>query len=207
MVNIKRLITLIIVVLIIVWVGFVFWQSLRKEKPKSEEEKIKDQILEAISSYKFSISEFETIEKIKTFEEKAILPLADLINDPKKETRYIAFIALSGLTNQLPEKRSEIISYLKTGLTDSDPTIRVQVAQLVLIWGEKDALPVLIEALDSKEIMVPSEPMTPLAFYAHLILTQHTEQDFGFDKTKWQNWWQENKDLLNWNKTTEKFES
>lgn len=172
-----------------------------------EDKEIEQKIDETVAGYNFTIPESETVDKIKALGEAAIPRLAVLIHAPETETRFIAFIALSGIAHDVEGTRSEIIPYLREGLFDPDMSIRTQVAQILLLFEERDGLPVLIEALDSDEMMIPSEPPMPLAHYANIILINYTDEDYGFDRAQWTGWWDENKNSLQWNGDREKFES
>lgn len=201
---------IIIAVLIIIVIILSLFSLPTDEKNQNlnimtPEEFMKADVLNLATNYNFSESELESVETIKAYGPDVIPLLADLIKDSHKETRYIAYIALSGLTNLYPDQRSDLISLLKNGLTDTDDTIKVQVAQLILVWGEKDAVPVLINALDNSNVMIPSEPQTTLNYYAHMILVQFTSVDFKYNKSQWQSWWNTNKDKLTWNQELEKF--
>lgn len=200
---------IIVIIGILLILGFLLlwfnYPTIKNLNFMSPEDQMKNDVQAIAGSYTFDMSELEKVEKIKSYGADVIPLLAEMIRDSRKETRYIAYIALSGLTNRLPDQRLELISYLKNGLTDSDDTIKVQVAQLLLVWGEKEAVPVLIEALDNDEIMVPSEPRTTLNYYAYLMLKDFTKADYQYNKQQWQNWWNKNQEKLTWDQEAEKF--
>lgn len=205
----KKLVIYGIIVLVAILLGILFvWFNFPKEEPViiDDVEIVKQKITNEIAKYDYTLkSEQEIIEQIKTLGQNNLEILAELTGSNDKATRYLVYIALSGLTNTLPEKRTELIAILKKGLADSDATIKVQVAQLVVYWGEKDGIQVLIDSLDKNEEMIPSEPPTTVNFYSHMILAGHTSVDFGYDKIKWQSWWDANQNKLNWDSQIEKF--
>ncbi|MBN2016089.1 HEAT repeat domain-containing protein [Candidatus Dojkabacteria bacterium] len=165
------------------------------------------EIKAAIAQYNFSRSELETVAKIKAFGEESIPVLTELIHAEEKKTRYIAYISLSGLTLQGVGDYTEMVTLLKDGLDDPDLSIRVQVAQLLFNFQEKEGIPVLIEALDSDEVMTPSSPPMKVSDYAYIILTNHIDQDFGVESEDWLAWWEGSGDDAKWDETNERFVS
>lgn len=126
--------------------------------------------------------------------------LASMSNQPDLRIKYQAILALALLAKK-SELRAQVLPVLKEKLADSTITIRAQAANILIYWGQKEGIPVMIEGLDSKyqnEYMT-SEPPLPLPEYSQLTLISHTEEDFGFDQVKWQVWWQENQEKLIWN--------
>ena len=209
----NQIIVASIATIVLIFVIFLIWANFPAEeapvnlnKGVDSKELVRQQIAAEIAKYDHSLnSEQQIVDQIKVLAKDNLDILEECTESTVKETRYLCYIAVSGLTNTLPEKRTELIAILKNGLTDSDATIKVQVAQLILVWGEKDAVTILIDALDKNEAMVPSEPPTTLNFYSHMVLAGHTSVDFGYDKAKWQSWWSINQNKVNWDSKTEKF--
>ncbi|MBD3360399.1 hypothetical protein GF366_01200 [Candidatus Peregrinibacteria bacterium] len=205
-----RFITFIILLIITVTIGIgAAWIRYSKEiRIPFISDPVQNSIDEAIEAYDFKTSDYsETVDAIKNLGEDAIPGLADMIENEDKKVRYISFISLSGLAYQIPEKKSEIIPLLNKGLQDTDPTIKVQTAQILSLFGEKAAVPVLIDALDSEEMMVPSEPIMLLREYAYFILRENTDQDYGYEKDKWFSWWEENKNTVEFDEENKKFKT
>jgi len=210
MAKTKLIILIFIAVMIIIAAILLIWQLTKDDDTVSLTSKTPAEIMEEklrkkISEHDLSNSDFELIEKIKTAEQQGISIVQKLINSKNKKDRYLGYVSISGLILQNPEKSDEFLPVLKKGLNDSDASIRVQTAQLLLNLGEKQGFPVLINELDSEKIMIPSEPIMTISDYSYLILIEYAEFDYGKDQQRWQNWWEENKDVLTWNEKNKKF--
>lgn len=210
------ILVVVILVLLIIVGGLAYYYLQPKPQqqeptptpiPTPEELTPLEKAEQTIADYDYNLAtEQQIVEELKAQGEDIIPILSDLITSPDKKQRYISYIALSGLTLQLPDKRAELIELLKNGLNDQDSTIKVQAAQLITVWGEKQGIDALIDSLGVDDDMIPSEPQMTVRDYAYFILVAHTTEDFGTNQEQWQAWWDENKDDLTWNATTEKFE-
>lgn len=208
----KWIILIVVVSAAILAAVFLIWWFTKEEKApepvitKTPEEIMKEEVVESIESYDFSKRDFELIEQIKTLENKEIPIVAELIQSKDKKQRYLGYVSFSGLILENPELKQNSLPALKKGLKDSDASIRVQVAQLLLNLKDKDGFPVLLNSLNSEEMMVPSEPVMTISDYSYLMLLEYTDVDYVKDMEKWQNWWQSNKNILAWDEENEKFD-
>jgi hypothetical protein len=133
----------------------------------------------------------------------AVPTLANMLNDSDASKRYAAVLGLSAIGHK--DTSINVLSDLKKALGDSDVNVRVTAAELVMSFGDKEGIPVLIAELENTAILKPSEPVMPINSYASLVLTRYTDQTFAVDKAKWQEWWLTNKDKLRWDKENGKF--
>jgi len=132
----------------------------------------------------------------------AVPTLANMLNDSDASKRYAAVLGLSAIGH---ETNTDVLDYLKKALGDSDVNVRVTAAELVMSFGDKEGIPVLIAELENTATLKPSEPVMPINSYASLVLTRYTDQTFAVDKAKWQEWWLANKDKLKFDKENGKF--
>lgn len=184
----------VIVLLVVLILNF-------KGCPKSEAQNKTEQ---AISG--FDGINIYTLDSNKIIEagKPAIPYLAKMLENESSSVRWAAVTGLAAIGHQL-NASNEVLPHLKKAMDDSDISVRVTAAELVMSFHDKDGIPVLISALDSEEQMKPSEPPMPVKSYCAEMLVLFTGQDYGTDKAAWQSWWDENKDNLNWNSENEKF--
>ena len=133
----------------------------------------------------------------------AVPTLANMLNDSNSSKRYAAIMGLSAIGHN--DTSVNVLSDLKKALGDSDVNVRVTAAELVMSFGDKEGIPVLIAELENTATLKPSEPVMPINSYASLVLTRYTDQTFAVDKAKWQEWWLANKDKLKFDKENGKF--
>jgi hypothetical protein len=211
MAKTKLIILIFIATMIIIAAILLIWRLTKDDDavslaPKTPAEIMEEQLRKKISEHDLSKPDFELIEKIKTAEQQGIFIVRELINSKNKKDRYLGYVSISGLILQNPQRKAELLPVLEKGLNDSDASIRVQTAQVLLNLGEKQGFPVLINELNSEKTMIPSEPIMTISDYSHLILVEYTGVDYEKDGQRWQNWWNEKKDVLIWNEKNKKFE-
>lgn len=143
------------------------------------------------------------LEKMVELGVEAIPYLAKKLDSADQSDRWAAVMSLSAIGRHLGVKE-KVLPDLLRALEDDDITVRVMAAELVVAFGEKDGIPVLIAALDSNEKLRPSEPPTPVTSKSLEVLKLYTTQTF-FERQEWQNWWDQNKDSLVWVNDEEKF--
>lgn len=119
------------------------------------------------------------------------------------DQRYAALLGLSAIGHN--DSSVDVLGYLKGALDDSDVNVRVTAAELVMSFGDKEGIPVLIAELDNEAILKPSEPVMPINSHCALLLERYTTQNFGIDKAQWESWWNTNKASLKFNKEDGKF--
>jgi hypothetical protein len=117
------------------------------------------------------------------------------------------FAALYALANTAAT--DEQLEGLRATLASASLSERVLAAEALLVRGEKQALPVLIEALGSDEDLAFSLPPRQAWEYARDLLLTYTEGDFGLTadesfaaasaaRPAWQAWWQANGGGIEW---------
>ena len=143
------------------------------------------------------------LDKLIALGKSAVPTLTNLLNSTNASTRYAAVLGLGAIGHN--DASANVLTSLKKVLTDSDINVKIASAELVMSFGDKEGIPVLIETLNSTEILKATEPAMPANSYSSLILTRYTDQIFAVDKAKWQEWWLANKDKLKWNKENEIF--
>lgn len=143
------------------------------------------------------------IDKLVALGKQAVPTLTNMLNSSTASTRYAAVLGLGAIGHN--DAGANVLTPLKKALTDSDINVKVASAELVMSFGSKDGIPVLIETLNSTEILKATEPAMPANSYSSLILTRYTDQTFAVDKAAWQTWYDANKDKLKWSKENEKF--
>lgn len=92
---------------------------------------------------------------------------------------------------------SEDAAALEVALVDSEPSLRVVAAASLIGLGQKEAIPVLIESLDSRDELPYSDPPEPVSGLARLALEAYTGQSFD-DSAGWFIWWESVEDGLTW---------
>ena len=203
-----KLIIIGIIILILVGVGILVWFWTRPaEEPTDETPATTEAVINgAISEYDFSMREYETVDKIKALGLEGVPYLCEIVRENgNEEARFIAYVSLSGLGLENNANQSTVLPCLREGLNDTDDSLRAQAAQLLLNFGEKDGLAVLIEYLDDSSPLIPSEPPMNINEWASLVLADYTDADFGMDREEWQAWWDENKDTLKFDLSQQKF--
>ena len=135
----------------------------------------------------------------------AVPTLAKILENESStaDQKYAALLGLSAIGHN--DSSVNVLSYLKGALDDSDVNVRVTAAELVMSFGAKEGIPVLIAELENEAIMKPSEPVMPIKSHCAILLERYTTQAFGVDKAQWTSWWDTNKNNLKFNKEDGKF--
>ena len=119
----------------------------------------------------------------------------------------VRFVAIYTLANTATTDAQ--LDALRTVLTSASLSERVLAAEALLARGDKQAVPVLIAALNSGEDLANSLPPRQAWEYARQLLLQFTDQDFGLTvdeslaaataaQPAWQAWWEQNGGGLEW---------
>jgi hypothetical protein len=142
----------------------------------------------------------------------AIPVLEELLAQGDRDARWAALVALGAVGRQC-NRAEAVLPHLKTALSDPDisPDIsmRVTAAELVTSFGDKAGIPVLIGAVDSRvENLRPAEPPTSVCTQALSVLGHYlghlTDQEYT-EEAGWQDWWETNKDSVEWDPGNERF--
>jgi len=176
-------------------------KTLQEKGPELE-------VLGIINSYneKTSESRVQTLEKLSALGEIAIPALTKQIDSPISKNRYIAYRAVAILADKVsPEKRKELLDILKKGLTDSEPVLRLTNSLLLLSFGEKDGIPIMITGFDYKDLIMDTEPPIMADSFAQIILNLYTNEVVADNKLAWQDWWDKNKENIIWDEQQKKF--
>jgi hypothetical protein len=105
---------------------------------------------------------------------------------------------------------------LRPRLKDRDPSIRAMAAFALIGAGKKEAIPVLIRLLSSRQFLLYGEPLEPIATLANERLVRRTRADFRFNHygsasarrkaiKKWNRWWDEVKGNIRWDRGGQRF--
>lgn len=197
------LIIVIIIVLYLILFKFDVF-GVKMQKPMVINETIKNETYEIVSKFDGINLYTLNLEGIVAQGEQVLPVLVEMLKNESSEMRYAAVKGLGALGHKL-NLTEKVLPHLKTALNDSDVNVRVTTAELVMSMGSKEGILVLIEELENEAILKPSEPVMPINSYCALALQEFTSQTFATDKTKWQEWWNTNKDKLKWNEENGKF--
>jgi len=118
------------------------------------------------------------------------------------ETRFAAVYALGLAVDQ------DSLAALRPVLDDPEVSLRTIAAGALIGLGEPGSLPVLIEAMDSDEMLPFSDPPLPIWTFADSVLAHYTGIDFGIaagaedqhqaSAAAWRDWWEQNGGSLTW---------
>jgi len=134
----------------------------------------------------------------------AIPVLEELLAQGDRAARWAALVALSAVGHECNAAKA-VLPLLKTPLSDPDISMKVTAAELVTSFGDKDGIPVLIDAVDSAlPNLRPAEPPTSVCTQAISVLRHYTGQVFT-EETQWQDWWEANRYSLEWDPKHERF--
>jgi len=160
---------------------------------------------------------FNSVEEIVDMGEPAIPDLLEMLKSDDLYNRWAAVYSLVRIGHSTDrEKQKEISSNLKKIFNDSNPTVRTLAAGGSVSLGKPDGIPILIESLKSDDVMVFNDPPELLRHYSIKTLRTYTQQNFGYDPEKsiqensnpiekWENWWQKNKNSLEWDEGNKVF--
>lgn len=111
--------------------------------------------------------------------------------DPKETVTYEAAPdSPNNKKKSAAETQAQSIRYHIKNLSDPDPSVRENSAEMLGIINAPESVPYLIEALKDKHVMV--------AIKAHGALNKITSQNFGYKNySDWRKWWEDNgKDFI-----------
>ncbi len=132
--------------------------------------------------------------------EEAAAEAAKYISSSDPEVAFAA-IYLLGLTGSASDAAA-----LRPALENDNASLRTLAAGTLIGWGEKEAIPVLIDSLTSEELLPYSEPPTPLLVLAAEALPYYTGEDFGVSQKDWLAWFDTTGDKLSWNEESQTYE-
>lgn len=182
-----------IVILVSIIVFFVFWpkSGLAPTEPKTP----KQVVAETVGSFDpDDPMSFSEIQKIIDLGEGAIDPLLDRVYSNSVIDQWTAIVGLSALRRDMDQQEG-VAQVIRNMYESEYPTIRLYAAASNAEYGDLSGVPVLLEGLESDEVMSYMKPPTPCAVFANQVLMRISEEDFGFDQdkqeaiTKWKRWW------------------
>lgn len=213
-IKIKNLRNKILVGLIVIIAVGLISGCIEEEKPKEKvtppkeivDESTKNKTYEIINKYDGVHFFTLDLDGITAIGEPAIPVLVEMLENDSADVRWAAVMGLDALGYKL-NLSEKVLPHLKKALEDDDANVRVTAAEFVMAFGDKSGIPVMIDALDSDKMLHPSDLPTPIPNQAVFVLRMYTGQEFSFlEKEEWQDWWNENKDTLEWNQENGKFE-
>lgn len=130
---------------------------------------------------------FDNVQQIIDMGESAIPTLLEMLKSDMLYDRWAAVTALYAIGLEADsETQQQIAKAVKELLDDSNPTIRVLAADTILAFGDKDGAQVLINHLDSKEIMAFMDPPTAVNEFCYNALKVRSGKDYGYDVAAWE---------------------
>jgi HEAT repeat protein len=162
-----------------------------------------EQIRAVVNSFDGASIRTLDLEAIVEAGRGAIPVLADLLAQGDRATRWAALLGMAALGHQR-NAAGAVLPHLKSALSDPDISVKVTAAELVASFGDPAGLPVLIDAVDSDEILRPAEPPTSVCTQAVRVLGHYTGEVFT-EEADWQTWWDTNQASLKWDPDHERF--
>ena len=190
-------------VLLSVLALFWTWGCSSEEAPVSAPPVDTEQIRAVVSGFDGASIPTLDLEAIVKAGSGAVPVLADLLGQGDRATRWAALLGLAALGHER-NAAGAVLPHLKSALSDSDISVRVTAAELLASFGDPAGLPVLIDAVDSDEILRPAEPPTSVCTQAVRVLGHYTGQVFT-EEADWRTWWDANQGSLDWDPDHERF--
>lgn len=200
---------LILLATILLIVTFLLFSA---KKPPLEEKKGVGGIGEEVSSV---VKNFEALtapalgeeqiaemgdkaEEVIKLGETAVDPLLLQLSHQNIKVRWLAVYALARLGHEVSKKDKEKIAaaFQKFVAKEESLALKRQAATALVSFGDKEAIPLLIECLSGDEVLLFSEPPKSLDEFCLETLKFYTAQNFDYDQSLWQDWWQKNKEGL-----------
>ena len=208
-----KIVLLAVIVVLIAVVAATLWFFLKKDDTKGK--KIDVSAAEAITSFdgqaidnSFTKLDYYTLQP--SLHEEAAQEAVKHIQDKDQGKRFAAIYLLT-LTGD-KDDRSELAKVLE----DENKAYATVAAGTLIGWGDKNAIPILIESLSSKDSIPYSDPPTSLAQLAYKALPYYTGKDFGLTAAKseeeinnaqaeYKMWWSSNNEKLQWDEAANKY--
>lgn len=112
-------------------------------------------------------------------------PLAEALGDESVLVRWAAAAALGEIGDE------SVASRLAAALRDDSLAVRVRAAQSLAKLGSLDGVDVLIDALDSEEVMIGHPPELVSEYAEQVLRSASGDLDrVGAGKDAWREWWQ-----------------
>ncbi len=127
------------------------------------------------------------LEKIRECGTKKTDELIRYADDPDENKRWAATMSLGAIAHK-SGARDDILVALKRRLDDKDESIRATAAELLLSVNDNAGIEVLIDLLESKKQLHPSEPPAMISVNSLQVLKEYTKQKKQ-TKKEWQEWW------------------
>ena len=129
----------------------------------------------------------------------AIEEAKPLLTSKKAQDRWVAVYVIGRVSDV---SNAQILLPL---LQDEDEIVRISVAGTLANKGYTEALPVLIEAVDSTNSITYLHPEREISDFSLEVLMTYTDQNFVL-KNDWLTWWDKNQSHLSWNTSTKQYE-
>lgn len=209
--KVKILIPLLLAIALVAATAIVLFLYLKKDGTKS----VKITAQEAITTFdiqnvenSFTKLDFYILQP--TPHGQAAEEAVKYIQDSDDGKRFAAIYLLSHAGDQ--NNKAD----LAKALDDQNQAYVTLAAGTLIGWGDKNAIPVLIESLTSKEAIPFSDPPSPLAQLASKALPYYTGKDFGLSATtteeelnnaqaEWKMWWSSNNENIQWDDEAKKY--
>lgn len=189
---------------------FLIIMPQKADRPLTKSE-VEEEIETIMSSFDEENPEsFNSVEQLVDLGQDAIPKLLEKAEDDDLHTQWASLYALSRLGyDSDTNTKAGIITVVKGKFENESASIKVMAAGIAVVLGEKSGIPVLIESLSEKDMLLLTEPPELICQYSYSTLQAYTKQSFGtmcdWDNvdeeglSKWQAWWEDNQHKLIWN--------
>ncbi len=171
-------------------------------------------IVQVLSSYRLGDEEsLDRVDELLALGPESADDLLELSRNNNPYAKWSALYAFSVVSHKVDEgQRQKIIQRLEQmAQNDAEPGLRVRAGSLLLSLGQKSGFEPVILSLNETNELFASQPPRAICTWADYSLQTYSGQNFGPACTrngrmddsiqKWENWWTENKDALQWNGT------
>lgn len=148
--------------------------------------------VDAVESFDGSPEAIVRLNGVLDLEGDPIPALIPFLDDADTNRRFGAIYLIAILSDSPAD-----FELLRRALDDSEPAYRAMAAGALVGGGVADAIPVLIDILESAGQLPYSEPPTALADYARDTLESTTGQSHP-DADRWRAWWAQAGSSLRW---------
>jgi hypothetical protein len=129
----------------------------------------------------------------------------EMVRSNSDSESWAGIYALFELLKKDGGLKETVVPVFKDYKESENYNIRMLAGAGLVYSGEIEGIPVLISCLKSEETVYFSQPPELVKEKARSYLKAYTDYD-GINFSKWNNWWQDNKDKIFWNEKIGSFE-
>ncbi|PJA47532.1 hypothetical protein CO172_00915 [Candidatus Uhrbacteria bacterium CG_4_9_14_3_um_filter_36_7] len=156
----------------------------------------------ATVSARYTPQSSRSMQNVDEYVMKGVIAIEEakpLLTSKKAQDRWVAVYVIGRVSDV---SNAQILLPL---LQDEDEIVRISVAGTLANKGYTEALPVLIEAVDSTNSITYLHPEREISDFSLEVLMTYTDQNFVL-KNDWLTWWDKNQSHLSWNTSTKQYE-